>query len=224
MDVATKIEYLNSLRGYALRNGFQYNYFSNLLKDIKTNAKAIYHSNALEGSTVTYTDTLTFLRESTKLVELQNKYKGSEISDLVGLTNAVGYAYEKAQEGVLLTEEIIYYMYKHIVREFNTGFGYTFYRTSEAKTNYKKGEVKYYEKAHDLSHLMYLAMREYTERPFDIRQIAKFKLDFINIHPFADGNGRTSRLILNYCLIYAHYPPVIIKKEEKVYYIDLLHQ
>src|SRR4030043_277771 len=38
---------------------------------------------------------------------------------------------------------------------------------------------------------------------------------FETIHPFDDGNGRTGRIILNYFLISAGYPPVILKGDEE---------
>ena len=41
-----------------------------------------------------------------------------------------------------------------------------------------------------------------------------------HIHPYIDGNGRTSRAIGNLELIRAGYPPIIIKKKERDRYIE----
>ncbi|MDD4753400.1 MAG: Fic family protein [Desulfitobacteriaceae bacterium] len=46
--------------------------------------------------------------------------------------------------------------------------------------------------------------------------------EFVKIHPFIDGNGRTARLLLNFELMKAGFPPVIIRKEMRVEYYDSL--
>lgn len=47
---------------------------------------------------------------------------------------------------------------------------------------------------------------------------AKFHIEFIRIHPFEDGNGRTSRLLLNYNLLKQKIAPVIITEDLVEYY------
>ena len=47
----------------------------------------------------------------------------------------------------------------------------------------------------------------------------QFHLEFLNIHPFHDGNGRVSRILTNLILIASGYPPFWINKQERdVYY------
>ena len=51
---------------------------------------------------------------------------------------------------------------------------------------------------------------------------AHFKL--VSIHPFADGNGRTSRLLMNYILAYHHLPLAMLYAEDKLDYYAALEK
>ena len=51
---------------------------------------------------------------------------------------------------------------------------------------------------------------------------AYFHAKFENIHPFADGNGRTGRLVMNYLLLLHDHPPIIIHEEDRKGYYDAL--
>ena len=53
---------------------------------------------------------------------------------------------------------------------------------------------------------------------------AYFHARFENIHPFADGNGRVGRTLLNYWLMINDMPPVIIYEEDKRSYYEALQQ
>ncbi len=46
--------------------------------------------------------------------------------------------------------------------------------------------------------------------------------EFVRIHPFPDGNGRTSRLIMNYQLMFNGFPAISISKEERLTYFNAL--
>lgn len=55
-----------------------------------------------------------------------------------------------------------------------------------------------------------------------LEDILKFKLDFVRIHPFMDGNGRLSRLIMNGLLTNAGYTRIIIRNQDKGFYYDAI--
>ncbi|XP_062038293.1 protein adenylyltransferase FICD isoform X2 [Lepus europaeus] len=56
--------------------------------------------------------------------------------------------------------------------------------------------------------------------PVEFAALAHYKL--VHIHPFIDGNGRTSRLLMNLILMQAGYPPVTIRKEQRSEYYHVL--
>lgn len=51
---------------------------------------------------------------------------------------------------------------------------------------------------------------------------AYFHAKFENIHPFADGNGRTGRLAMNYLLVLHDHPPITIHEEDRKDYYHAL--
>lgn len=56
--------------------------------------------------------------------------------------------------------------------------------------------------------------------PVEFAALAHYKL--VYVHPFVDGNGRTSRLLMNLVLMQANYPPITIRKEHRAEYYAAL--
>lgn len=57
-----------------------------------------------------------------------------------------------------------------------------------------------------------------------IEHAAKVHADFVGIHLFINGNGRTSRLLMNLELLKAGYPPCVITVENRLAYYEALDQ
>lgn len=53
--------------------------------------------------------------------------------------------------------------------------------------------------------------------PIKLAAIAHYKL--VHIHPFTDGNGRTSRLLMNTILMRFGFPPVVIQKQQRLVFV-----
>jgi Fic family protein len=61
-----------------------------------------------------------------------------------------------------------------------------------------------------------------TEEIYDLAFDSHY--NFVSIHPFADGNGRVSRLVMNYVLAWHKQPLAILYKEDKAEYFQALEQ
>lgn len=56
----------------------------------------------------------------------------------------------------------------------------------------------------------------------DLIHVARMHAWFERIHPFADGNGRTGRLIMNFMLIQLGYPPAVLALTLRAKYLEAL--
>ncbi len=85
--------------------------------------------------------------------------------------------------------------------------------TSERKNVYKK-----------MDELVDWVNNEAFKNPDNfMRDIAKFHADFIRIHPFGDGNGRTARLLTNYLLLVNDKNMINIPAEKRENYARALN-
>lgn len=78
-----------------------------------------------------------------------------------------------------------------------------------------------------LEELMQRLILEYKNEWNNFHPIVKACLlhgEFVKLHPFIDGNGRTSRLLLNFELIKHGYTPIIIQKTRRAEYYEALDQ
>lgn len=73
----------------------------------------------------------------------------------------------------------------------------------------------------DLTELL-AELTEYEDKD-TLKVAAYFHARFEYIHPFADGNGRVGRTLLNYYLMIHDHPPLIVYDEDKAAYYDALH-
>ncbi|WP_084500592.1 Fic family protein [Halalkalibacillus halophilus] len=64
--------------------------------------------------------------------------------------------------------------------------------------------------------------QEGTSQLHPVERGAMLHAFFVGIHPFVDGNGRASRLLLNLELMKAGFPPTVIKVENRLDYYEAL--
>ena len=103
------------------------------------------------------------------------------------------------------------------------------YKTQPNHVRTPTGEIHYYAspeetpaKMHDLMNWFREAMTAGAIHRVEIA--ARFHHHFTAIHPFDDGNGRMSRLLMNLMLMQAGYPPVVIRLGERDPYLAALRR
>jgi Fic family protein len=70
------------------------------------------------------------------------------------------------------------------------------------------------------------ALKINLQSSFEVKCKIAFQLhfEFVSIHPLGDGNGRTSRLLMNYVQSYFDLPLSIVYKQDRLKYIEALEK
>jgi Fic family protein len=175
-----------------------------------------YNSNAIEGNTLTLSETKVVLEGIT----IGGKSM-TEHLEAINHREAILFIEDLIAKKEPLSEWNIRNIHALILKEIdNTNAGK--YRDENVLISGAKHiPPKFYE----VRELMQKLAEEYRSEWKTFHPIVKATLlhgEFVKIHPFVDGNGRTSRLLLNFELMKNGYPPIIIKNEERARYYDVL--
>ena len=191
----------------------------------------VHHSSSIEGSTLTENETRLLLDE-----DLTPKGKPLEHSLMVkDHYKALVFALQSAENKVPCTAEFIQglnaFVMKSTGQVYNTALG----QVDATQGQYRKGNVSAgghyfmnYDKVEKHTKLLSekiqdtLKTTSTMQAQLDLSFNAHF--DLVTIHPFYDGNGRTSRLVMNYIQKYFGLPLAIVYKEDKSDYFTALDE
>ena len=187
------------------------------LKSLKEsiNLEWTYNSNGIEGNTLTLRETQVVLEGIT--------VGGKSIKEHLEAINheqAILFLDELVKEDNPITEWNIKNIHQLILKEID----------NENAGKYRKENVTIKGAAHippdyiTVPELMEKLILNYKTWSI-YHPIVKATLlhgELVKIHPFIDGNGRTSRLIMNLDLMNSGYNPIIIKKEDRLKYYEAL--
>jgi Fic family protein len=176
-----------------------------------------YNSNAIEGNTLT-------LRE-TKVVLEGITVGGKSLREHFEATNhrdAIYYVEESVANDEPISEWQIRNIHRLVLKAVDDNWA----------GRYREENVKIAGASTmppDFVHLPaeMAALIEWRSQAVSIHPVARaaeLHTRFVKIHPFVDGNGRTGRLLLNFDLMKAGYPPAVIRKEDRLAYYDALDE
>mgnify|MGYP004600122285 FL=1 len=183
------------------------------LEDLIT--RSTYHSNAIEGSTLTYAETYAILYNDNSF-KIGGK-EPREIYEAINHKKALELVFKNLQNNDEFNEGFIRKLNETINRDIKDTEGY---RTVQV---FIRGSEHIPPAPEKVPNLMTYFIYNYNHDEQNIfYKLAKYHIEFEKIHPFEDGNGRTGRLLLNYELIKNNLPPVVISKDDRVKYFEIL--
>ncbi|KAK2723789.1 protein adenylyltransferase Fic-like [Artemia franciscana] len=183
---------------------------------IENEIKYIYNTASIEGNTLNLAQTRMVLEGQ----DVSDK-NVLEVKEIIGLQTAVNYLRSsllKKQEQI--SEAVILKLHDHVLGLVNPNESGA-YRRVQVYVGGRK--CPSYQEVHNRMQEFIKWLNSDEARrlhPLKYAALAHFKLVFI--HPFVDGNGRVSRLLMNFLLMKAKYPLVIIQKEKKDEYFQAI--
>lgn len=179
-----------------------------------------YHSNAIEGNTLTLKETKVALEGITIGGKTLREH-----FEAINHKDAILFMEDLAQKEERLSEYSIKQIHSLILKNID----------DENKGKYRTTNVIISGAEHkppqsfEVQSKMQEFIKNYNENITKLHpiELASFvHIEFVKIHPFIDGNGRTSRLLMNLELIKAGFPPVVIELEDRLEYykaLDIAH-
>lgn len=198
-----------------------------------------YNSNHIEGNTLTYGQTEMLLKFGKSVDEANMKDLEEMKASNVGLKMVMEAALDKERP---LTENFIRTLHKTLLREDYTiskqlpdGSTQSYfvhagqYKTRPNSVKTITGEHFEYASPEETPALMADLLQWYNQAEAEgkmtpIELATLFHYRYIRIHPFEDGNGRISRLIVNYILYRHGYPMIVVKSADKNNYLTALNK
>lgn len=190
------------------------------IKDVLV--RMAHHSSGLEGNTITLPETVSIILYHT--VNGNRSINMREIYEIANHEQAFDYLFHEINNEQPLTIETVKSMHRALTDRLqydkgkfkehdNAIIGATFQTASAKDTPLLMSQW--------VENLNYQLNHVKSEEE-KIKIIVDFHIQFERIHPFSDGNGRTGRMMMNYSLLQNGLPPLIIQKEQKVDYINML--
>lgn len=176
----------------------------------------IYHSAGIEGNRLTLQETALVLKEGIDI-------SGKPLKDSIEVKNlglAYDFLYELAQQNVPITENCIKQVHKLVIGV-DPSFSPGDYRNiGVIITGSEHTPPEPFEVPIKMTELFDWLRQNENQNPIVVAAIAHH--EFVKIHPFKDGNGRTARILLNLILLKKGFPICNIRREERPAYYDAL--
>jgi Fic family protein len=185
-----------------------------LLEDIRL--RHTYHSDAIEGNTLTLQETKLVLEEGITIGGKPLKDHIEARNDAEAFDLMIDLVHAKKE----LSQEIIQRIHEYVTKGLLQDPGQ--YRAGNVRVTGADTRPPSYLKVIPLMDNYIKQIKEVQLHP--LKKAAYIHHELVRIHPFFDGNGRVARLLTNFYLMTKGYPIIIVKKEDRKKYYQALNK
>jgi Fic family protein len=193
---------------------------SHLLKQLREYFRIgmTYSSNALEGNSLTETETKIVLEDGITIggKPVKDHLEALGHSEAYDLLFRLAKRQDITETNIKELHRLFYYRI-----DANQAGKYRKQRVIITGTNFIPPPP---EKIPDLMKSFVIAIPKEREKYHPIEYAANLHRELVTIHPFIDGNGRTARLLMNLALLQTGYPVAIIPPILRREYLDTLNK
>jgi len=176
----------------------------------------IYHSAGIEGNRLTLQETALVLKEGIDI-------SGKPLKDSIEVKNlgiAYDFLYELAQQEVQISELYIKQIHTLIIGDEPNLSPGDYRSIGVIITGSEHRPPEPFVVPIKMMELVEWIRENENQNPILVAAIAHH--EFLNIHPFKDGNGRTARILLNLILLKKGFPICNIRRDERPMYYNAL--
>ncbi len=178
--------------------------------------KLTYHSNSIEGSTLTEPDTAAILFDNAALPDKSL----TEQLEAKNHQTALNYLFDHILKGENIDENLILKLHSILMNGIRPDAGA--YRNHGVRITGVNLPTANHMSVRKLTGEVLARVAEKTKDIIGLS--ASVHAKFEQIHPFSDGNGRIGRLLMNAMLLNENIAPAIIRQEQKRLYYAYLYK
>lgn len=175
-----------------------------------------YNSNAIEGSTLSLKETKVVLEGITVGGKTLREHL-----EAVNHREAILFIEELSRGAEPLTGHHVKLIHRLILQKIDDNNAGTYRRVNVVISGAEHIPPDYTQVESEMERFI-CRCHEQADVLHPVERAAIIHSDFVKIHPFTDGNGRTARLLMNLELMKSGLPPVVLPVEMRLEYYEAL--
>jgi len=173
-----------------------------------------FNSTSIEGNTIT-------LEQAHKLIINNLTPRNKSLREIHDLKNTDKVFFSMLSKKKRLSHSFIINLHENLMKNIDSRTGYRIQDVRVFRMNFKSSPHPFVK---DDMNIILKWYHKHKKKLHPLVLDLVFHHKFEKVHPFMDGNGRTGRMLMNHILMSKGYPPVIIRRKNRIRYLNSLNK